>query len=83
MEEKVDIADLILPSKPMKVEEIEINDLKQEPLEEENQHAASESDPDLGNNFKVKMEENILKLCEEFVSISKIPPFFCKYALNI
>ena len=64
-EEKVDIDDLVLPSKPIKVAEIDIYDIKQEPLEDENQHAASESDPDLGKNFKVKMEENILKLCEE------------------
>ena len=64
-EEKVDIDDLVLPSKPIKVAEIEIHDIKQEPLEDENQNAASESDPDLGKNLKVKMEENILKFCEE------------------
>ena len=64
-EEEVDIDDLVLPSKPLKLSEIERDGIKQEPLEEENQHAASESDPDLGKNFKVKMEENILKLCEE------------------
>ena len=52
-EEKVDIDDLVLPSKPIKVAEIEMHDIKQEPLEDENQHAASESDPDLGKNFKV------------------------------
>jgi hypothetical protein len=64
-EEKVDIDDLVLPSKPMELAEIEINDIKQEPLEEENQHAASDSDHDAQKKFKVKMEENILKLCEE------------------
>ena len=64
-EEKVDIDDLVLPSKPIKMAKIEIDDIKQEPLEEENQHAVFESDPDVGKKFKVKMEENILKLCEE------------------
>ena len=64
-EEKVDIDDLVLPPKTIKVAEIEINDVKQEPLEEKKQNAACESDPDVGKNFKVKMEENILKLCEE------------------
>ena len=65
-EEKVDIEDLVLPSKAMKSAEIEINDIEQEPLgEEKKQHAADESNHDLGKNFKAKMEENILKLCEE------------------
>jgi hypothetical protein len=45
--------------------EIEINDIKQEPLEEENQHAAFESDHDAGEKFKLKMEDIILKLYEE------------------
>ena len=35
-EEKVDIADLVLPSKPMKLEEIEINDIKQNHLKKKN-----------------------------------------------
>ena len=64
-EEKVVNDDLVFPSKPMELSEIEINVIKQEPLEEENQHSASESDPDLEKNFKLKMEENILRLCEE------------------
>ena len=65
-EEKVDIDDLVLPSKPTKSAEIEINDIKQEPFEaEEEQQAAFESDHDAGKKFKVKMEENILKLCKE------------------
>ena len=34
-EEKVDIDDLVLPSKPMKSTNIEINEIKQERLEEE------------------------------------------------
>ena len=62
-EEKVNIADLVLPSKPMKPEEIEINDIKQEPLDKENPYVALESDYDAGNNFRRKMEENILELC--------------------
>ena len=33
-EEKVDIDDLVLPSKPTKMAEIEINGVKEEPLEE-------------------------------------------------
>ena len=62
-EEKVDINNLVLSSKPTKMAEIEINDVEKEPLEE--QHAAFESDQDIGKNFKLKMKENILKLCEE------------------
>ena len=61
-EEKVDIDDLVLPSEPMKLAEIEI---KQEPVEEKEQIAAFESDHDKGKKFKLKMEENILKLYEE------------------
>ena len=62
-EEKVNIADLVLPSKPMKLEDIEINDIKQEPLDKENPYVALKSDYDAGNNFRRKMEENILELC--------------------
>ena len=36
-EEKVDVDDLVLPSKPLKLAKIEINDIKQEPIEEEKQ----------------------------------------------
>ena len=43
-EEKVDIDDLVLPPKSMKMIETEISDIKQEPLEEENKHAVLESD---------------------------------------
>ena len=64
-EEKVDIDDLVLPSKPMESAEIEIIDIKQEDLEEEKQNAAFESDHDVGKKFKVEMEEDILRLCEE------------------
>ena len=62
-EEKVDIDDLVLPSKPTKMAEIEINDVKEEQLKE--QHATFISDLDMGKKFKLKMKENILKLCEE------------------
>ena len=65
-EEKVDTDDLVLPSKPTKSAEIEFNDMKEEPFEgEEEQQAAFELDHDVGKNFRIKMEENILKLCEE------------------
>ena len=40
-EAKVDIDDLVLPSKPTKMAEIEINDVKEEQIEE--QHATFES----------------------------------------
>ena len=62
-EEKVDIGDLVLSSKPAKMAEIEIIHIKEKPLEE--QHAAFESDQDRGKKFKLKLEENILQLCEE------------------
>ena len=62
-EEKVDIDDLVLSSKPAKMAEIEIIHIKEKPLEE--QHAAFESDQDRGKKFKLKLEENILQLCEE------------------
>ena len=65
-EEKVNVDDLVLPSKPTKSAEIEFNDMKEEPFEgEEEQQAAFELDHDVGKNFRIKMEENILKLCEE------------------
>jgi hypothetical protein len=64
-EEKVDIDDLVFPSKPMKSAEIEINDIKQETLEEEKKDSALKSDHDESKKFKLKMEENILKLFEE------------------
>ena len=64
-DKKVDVDDLVLPLKPIKLAEIEINYIMQEPLEEKNQHTTSESDHDVGKKFKVKMEENILKLYEK------------------
>ena len=64
-EEKVDIDDLVFPSKSINLSEIEIQDIKEEPLEEEEQHVVFESNHDLGMKFKLKMEENILKLYEE------------------
>ena len=64
-EEKVDIDDVVLPTKPTELEEIEINDFKKEPLEEEEQIAAFESDRNVGKNFQLEMEENILRMYEE------------------
>ena len=64
-EEKVDIDNLLLPSKAMKSAEIEIHDIKQEPLEEEKKQTTFELDIDVGKKFKLKMEENILKLYVE------------------
>ena len=60
-EEKVDIHDLVLPSEPMKLAEIEI---KQEPVEGNEQISAFESDHE-GKKFKHRMEGRILKLYEE------------------
>ena len=65
-EKKIDIDDLVLPSKPMNSAKIDFNDIKQEPFEaEEGQQAAFESYPDREKKFKLKMEVNILKLYEE------------------
>ena len=65
-EEKVDIDDLVLPPKPIALAEIEVGDIiKQEPIVEQNQHAAYESDLDVKKAFQLKMEENILKLYKE------------------
>ena len=57
-EEKVDIDDLVLPSKPMKSAEIEINEFKSEPLEEGKDHYD-------GKKFRLKMEEKVSKLYED------------------
>ena len=43
LDEEVDIDDLVLPSNPINVAEIKIDDIKQEHLEEEGQQAAFES----------------------------------------
>ena len=64
-EEKVDIDNLVLTSKPLKLAEIQINDIKQEPIEEEKKHNIFQWDHDEGNKFKLNMEENILELYEE------------------
>ena len=63
-EEKVDLDTLVLPSKPVRLVEIDINDIKQEPIEEEKQQTAFELDHDVQKEFKLKMEENV-KLSEE------------------
>ena len=59
-EEKVNIDNLRLPSKPIKLAKIEIHDIKQEPLVVEKHF---ESNLDVGK----KMKENISKLYQEFV----------------
>ena len=57
-EEKVDI-DLFLPSEPTKSAEIEINDVKEEPLED--QHAIFESDQDLqGQPLGIDTKQGLL-----------------------
>ena len=63
-EEKVDIKDLILPSKPSKMDTLEILDVKEEPLEE-NKCTAFESVHDRKKQYKLKIEDTILKLYEE------------------
>ena len=63
-EEKVDIKDLVLPSKPSKMKMIEILDVKEEPLEE-NKCTAFESVHDRKKQYKLKIEETILILYEE------------------
>ena len=72
-EEKVDIDDLVLPLKPTELAEIEINDIKQEPLEKENQHATSESDHDVAKKFKVPSE--LMKSAEIDFNDIKQEPF--------
>ena len=57
-EEKVDIYDSVLPSKPMKSAEIEINDIKQEPLRAWKDHYDE-------RKFRLKTEEKVSKLYEE------------------
>ena len=64
-EEKVDVDDLILPSKPLKLAEIEINNIKQEPIEEEKKQNVFPSDYDKAKKSKLNMEENIFELYEE------------------
>ena len=65
-EEKVNVDDLVLPSKPTKSAEMDFNDdVKQEPFEKEKQRAAFDSDDDGKKTFELKMEENILELYVE------------------
>ena len=66
-EEKADIEDLVLPSKPMKMADVEINDIKEEPIEEQKKQNTFQLDHDEGKKFKLNMEEDILKLYEELV----------------
>ena len=66
-EEKVDIEDLVLPSEPTKLAEMEILDIKKEPFEvnEEQKHVAFESAHVVRKEYKLKIEETILKLYDE------------------
>jgi hypothetical protein len=67
-EEKVDIEDLVLPSKPTKLSEMEILDIKEETFEvyEEEKTTAFESVQVGKKQYKLKIEETILKLYDEF-----------------
>ena len=68
-EEKVDIDDLVLPSKLMKLPEMEIHAVKKEPFEgsvhEEEKCTASESAHGRKKQYKLEIKETILKLYEE------------------
>ena len=64
-EEKVNIDDLVLPSKLIDLPEIEIDDIKQEPIEEEKEPSIFETDHDVAVGKKIQVEEKILKLYEE------------------
>ena len=64
-EEKIDIGDLVLPPKPIELAEIEVSDIKQEPIVEKNQHAVYESGLDVKKAFQQKMEQNILEFYKE------------------
>ena len=74
-EEKVKINDLVLPPKPIALAEIEVSDIKQEPIVEKNQHAAYESDLDVKKTFQLKLEENILNLYKELKIVCRL--LFC------
>ena len=63
-EEKVDIDDLVISSKPSKMGTMEILDVKEEPLEE-NKCTAFESVHDRKKQYKLKIYEAISKLYEE------------------
>ena len=72
-EEKVDIDDLVLPSELIKMQEMEIVDIKQEPLEglERSSTIVHEGEKRVQKThagkkqYKLKIEETILKLYEE------------------
>ena len=68
-EEKVDIDDLVLASELKKLPEMEIHAVKEEPFEgsvyEEEKCTASESAHDRKKQYKLEIEETILKLYEE------------------
>ena len=62
-EEKVDIENLVLPSKPMIIPKTEFTDKEEEMLE--NAEPLNKEINNGRNNFKLKMEKGILKLCQE------------------
>ena len=67
-EEKVDIDNLVLPSKPITLENMDLqsNLTMIENVEfEEKFDTNTELDHDVGKEFKLKMEENILKMYQE------------------
>ena len=67
-EEKVDIDNLVLPSKPITLENMDLqsNLTMIENVEfEEKIDINTELDHDEGKEFKLKMEENILKMYQE------------------
>ena len=61
-EEKVNIDDLVLPSKLIDLAEIEIDDIKKEPIEEEKKPSIFETDHDVAVGKKIQVAEKILKL---------------------
>ena len=65
-EEKNNIDDLVLPSNLINLAEIEIDDIKEEPIEEEKTPSIFETGHDVvAVGKKLQMEVNILKLYEE------------------
>ena len=68
-EEKVDIDNLVFPSELVKLPEMEIHAVKEEPFEgsvdEEERCIALESAHDIKKQYKLEIKETILKLYEE------------------
>ena len=64
-EKKVDIDTLVLYSNPIEIDRIENYDIKKEPLEVDEEIICHGSANDESKHFKLKMEEDILKLFME------------------